>query len=156
MTFDDTAGVQTAITLNIAATPGSVTISSNTNNFSFSGVGGISGSTGLNKTGTSTLTLGTDNGYSGATSLGGGLTIALNPSGYATGITSTTIASGATFNIGNGTTAGAGNATGAITNNGTLNLTVRTPSHSRHRFPAMRLFRWAWSHHPHWPKHLLR
>jgi autotransporter-associated beta strand protein len=121
VTFDDSIpGVKTNIVINTAASPGSFNVSSNTNNYNFSGAGTISGSTGLNKTGSSNLILGTSNSFTGPTDLNGGITIAVNPAGSATGVTSTTIESNTTLQIGDGVTTGVGDVSGAITNNGTL------------------------------------
>ena len=52
---DSTPGVQTSINLTTALAPGSITVNSNTSNYTFSGTGKITGSTGLLKLGTSTL-----------------------------------------------------------------------------------------------------
>ncbi len=72
VTFDDTSGVQTGITIANPVAPGSVTVNSNTNNFTFSGINGISGVGTLTKSGSSTLTLNNANSYSGGTTLNAG------------------------------------------------------------------------------------
>jgi autotransporter-associated beta strand protein len=87
-----------ATTVNIAATgvaPSIVSVASSTNNFIFQG-GSITGSTGLIKDGTSTLTILNNNTYTGVTTILNG-----------------------TIQVGNGATAGS-LGTGPITNNGTL------------------------------------
>lgn len=100
VTFNDTSANQT---VNLAATvqPGSVTVNSSANNYTFqdgsgTGAGLISGATGLTKSGGSTLTVLTVNNNSGATLLNAG-----------------------TIQVGNGGTSGS-LGTGNITNNGAL------------------------------------
>lgn len=58
-----------AVTLNVTARPGSMFVSSNSVNYSISGSGAIAGSTGITKTGNSTLTLSTANSYTGETDI---------------------------------------------------------------------------------------
>ncbi|MBU6409921.1 MAG: autotransporter-associated beta strand repeat-containing protein, partial [Verrucomicrobia bacterium] len=66
VTFNDTASVTAiAIPAGVAALPSAITNNSDANNFSISGSGKISGSTALVKEGTSTLTLGTINDFTG-------------------------------------------------------------------------------------------
>lgn len=74
VTFGNGAGLQTSVVLSAAILPGSVTVNSDSsgNNYTFSGVGGIGGSTGLTKSGSSTLTISNANNYSGATVVNGG------------------------------------------------------------------------------------
>jgi autotransporter-associated beta strand protein len=73
VTFDDTAAANhTNVTLNTAVEPGSVTVSSNTNNYTIGGSGSIGGSGALTKGGSSTLTLSTANTYAGGTILDAG------------------------------------------------------------------------------------
>ncbi|HOC57265.1 MAG TPA: autotransporter-associated beta strand repeat-containing protein [Verrucomicrobiota bacterium] len=70
--LDDSASDATpAITLDAAVSPASVANNS-TKDYTISGTGKISGSGGLTKLGSSTLTLNTVNDYSGATTVGGG------------------------------------------------------------------------------------
>jgi autotransporter-associated beta strand protein len=120
VTFNDTAGLDKAVTINQAVSPGSLTVSSNGNNYTFSGTGKITGTTGLIKNGTSTLTIATANDFSGATQINGGTIVALNSAGAATGTGSTTIASNASLIVGDNATAGAGNLAGSINNAGSL------------------------------------
>jgi autotransporter-associated beta strand protein len=123
VTFNDAyPGVQPNVTLNVAAAPGSMNVSSNTTNYSITGSGKITGATGLNKTGTSTLTLGTANDFTGITNLSAGTIIAVNTAGSATGSTGVIIGPGATLQVGDNATGGAGVISGTITNNGLLLL----------------------------------
>ena len=127
--FDDTAGVQTSVSIpsGIAVAPGSLTVNSNTNNFSISspGTGKITGSTSLVKSGSSTLTLSTSNDYQGGTTINdSGKIIALDVGSTgqtsATGSGPVTVGASATLQIGNGTTSGAGTVIGPIHNSGSL------------------------------------
>ena len=129
MTFDNTAGVQTSISIpnGTAVAPGSMTVNSSTNNFSISspGTGRITGSTSLVKSGSSTLTLATSNDYQGGTTINdNGKIIALDVG--STGVASATgagpvnVGANATLQIGNGTTTGAGTVTGPVHNSGSV------------------------------------
>ena len=128
VTFDNSAGVPHAITVNETIAPQTLTVNSDgaANSFSFSGTGKISGVGSLTKSGTSTLTLSTSNDYSGGTTINAGTVIAAD-TGSTAGVSSAlgsgpiTIASGALLQVGNGT-AGAGTITSGvtITNNGSL------------------------------------
>ena len=129
VTFDNTAGVQTSISIpnGTAVAPGSMTVNSSTNNFSISspGTGKITGSTSLVKSGSSTLTLATSNDYQGGTTINdNGKIIALDVG--STGVASATgagpvnVGANATLQIGNGTTTGAGTVTGPVHNSGSV------------------------------------
>jgi fibronectin-binding autotransporter adhesin len=74
VTFDDTVGVPTTVSISGVVLPGALTVSSTSagNNFTFTGTGGIGGAVVLNKTASSTLTLGTSNSYTGGTNLSAG------------------------------------------------------------------------------------
>src|SRR5262249_33662829 len=74
VTFPDGAGLQTAITLasGVNAIIGSASFPSNTNNYTISGAGSIAGSGALNKSGSSTLTIQTNNSYTGGTTISAG------------------------------------------------------------------------------------
>jgi autotransporter-associated beta strand protein len=105
--FDDSGSAVSPITLSGALSPASVTVNA-TKNYTFSGTGKITGTTGITKTNTGTLTVSTANDYTGVTAINGGvLSIA---------------------QLGNGTVAGgigaAGtNAASLVLNGGTLRYT---------------------------------
>ena len=83
----------------------------------------ISGSDGMNKTGSSTLVLTGDNTYSGTTTISAGTVLAINSTGSATGSSDITIDPGAILSVGDpsgGSGATSGAVSGNITNNGTL------------------------------------
>ncbi|HOE60423.1 MAG TPA: autotransporter-associated beta strand repeat-containing protein [Kiritimatiellia bacterium] len=75
---DDVVNGQTNVTLTTAAAPGSVTISSDVNGYTFSGAK-MTGTMTLLKTGNASLTLENDNDYTGLTTINGG-TFRLNGS----------------------------------------------------------------------------
>jgi fibronectin-binding autotransporter adhesin len=134
VTFDNSAGVPHAITVNETIAPQTMTVNSDgANAFSFSGTGKISGTGSLTKSGTSTLTLSTSNDYTGGTTISAGTVIALDTasvpgssSGLGNGVIN--IAAGAALQVGNGT-AGTGTITGtAIHNAGSI--TVNRPDAS--------------------------
>ncbi len=64
--------MQTAVTINTNVSPGSTTVNSSANSYTFSGSGSIGGSGGLTKSGSSTLTIDTANTYTGGTTINGG------------------------------------------------------------------------------------
>ena len=73
VSFSDSGSkLATSIYLPGTVSPGSVTVNSNTNDFTFSGGGYITGATGLTKSGSSTLTVQTNNNYSGPTAVNAG------------------------------------------------------------------------------------
>jgi autotransporter-associated beta strand protein len=95
--FNDAAPANaTTISIPAAVSPSSVSVNSSTNNFTFQGNGGITGSASLTKSGGSTLTILTNNGYTG-----------------------TTMISAGTIQVGNGGTTGT-LGSGPILNNATL------------------------------------
>jgi autotransporter-associated beta strand protein len=97
VTFDDTAPANTTnITLNTSVAPATATFNSENNNYTISGTGSISGAAQIIKSGSSTLTLLTNNTYGGPTTINAG-----------------------TVMIGNGGTTGS-LGTGSITNNGIM------------------------------------
>ena len=129
VTFDNTAGVQTSVSIpnGAAVSPSSITVNSTTNNFSISspGTGRITGSGNLTKSGSSTLTLATSNDYQGGTTINdNGKIVALDVGSAgvasATGSGPVTVGANATLQIGDGTTAGAGTVTGPVHNSGSL------------------------------------
>lgn len=79
--LDDTAGVQTNLTLgaNAAVSPSVITNTSSVNNFTISGAGKITGATKFVKTGGSTLTLNTTNDFGGGMLIAGGILKPGNP-----------------------------------------------------------------------------
>jgi autotransporter-associated beta strand protein len=106
--FDDTASPSvTAVSLNSTVTPATVTVSSNTNNYSITGSGSIGGNAFLNKSGNSTLTIGTANTYAGTTTVSGGTIILNNTSGVGLGTGPLNISAGAVVQIGDGGADGA-------------------------------------------------
>ena len=99
VTFDDTLLGTTNINLTQALSPTSLTVNNTASNYLFTGVGKLSGTTSLAKSGTGLLVI-ANNGVNDFT---GGMNI-----------------SAGTVQFGNGTTAGSLPASGAITDNGTL------------------------------------
>ncbi len=73
--FDDTGSTNPPVNLVGALSPAAVTVNA-TNNYTFTGAGRISNSTGLTKTNSGTLTILTTNDYTGITAINGG-TLAL-------------------------------------------------------------------------------
>ncbi|HSU54212.1 MAG TPA: autotransporter-associated beta strand repeat-containing protein [Candidatus Dormibacteraeota bacterium] len=118
VTFDDQA--QTG-TVNLTGTrkPATLTLNNNVLNYTFNGIGKLSGATGLSKNGNASLTLaqtGGDN-FSGGIAVNGG-TLVLDDAGSAIA-GGMTIAGGATVQIGNNDANGA-LPSGALDNEGTL------------------------------------
>ncbi len=72
VTFDDTLTANPAINVALTVTPVTFVVSNNTTSYSFTGSGKVSGIVGLAKNGTSSLTIGTANDYSGGTTLNAG------------------------------------------------------------------------------------
>ena len=98
VTFNDTAGV-TAVSITGSVAPNSVVVNSNTNNYTFSGAGKITGGGSLRKSGSSILTILTNNDYTGGTTVNGG-----------------------TLQLGDNVTSNAGNLAGSMTNNAVVAL----------------------------------
>jgi autotransporter-associated beta strand protein len=76
VTFNDsTPSVQQTVNITAAVAPGSVTVNSTANNYVFSGAGSISGGAALNVTlgGSNSLTIVSNNTYSGGTTINSGL-----------------------------------------------------------------------------------
>lgn len=71
VTFGE-GGANPGVVLTGDLRPGSIIANAATTNYSFSGSGAINGTTGLVKSGASTLTIGTANGYTGTTTLNDG------------------------------------------------------------------------------------
>lgn len=70
--FNDNAAGTTTVNLTTTVHPASVTVTNNSLTYTFTGSGSISGAIGLNKGGSSTLTIGNNNGYTGPTVITGG------------------------------------------------------------------------------------
>ncbi len=67
VTFADGASIPTSVTLSTTVSPDLVTVNSNTNNYTITGTGTISGKANILKEGTSTLTISTKNSFTGGT-----------------------------------------------------------------------------------------
>jgi alpha-galactosidase len=96
--FDDTVGVPANVTVNGTVSPGIVTVNSSTNNFTFNGSGSISGSGGLVKEGSSTLTIVSPANFTGPVTISGGAIYAGDYS-FAS-VSSITITNNATLDFG--------------------------------------------------------
>jgi autotransporter-associated beta strand protein len=71
--FDDTeTGGRTSVTLNTVVSPGGVSFANETKTYTLSGAGGLSGGTGLSKSGAGAVTLATTNTYGGPTLIAAG------------------------------------------------------------------------------------
>ncbi|MGD0390289.1 MAG: PEP-CTERM sorting domain-containing protein, partial [Tepidisphaeraceae bacterium] len=82
VTFNDSNSHNYAVTLNVAVSPGSVTVNNSLGNYTISGTGSIADAGSFVKTGGNTLTLGAALSVTGATSITGGtLMLAPNVSG---------------------------------------------------------------------------
>jgi autotransporter-associated beta strand protein len=119
---DAASGTAPQITLNATVTPASVTNDS-TKNFTVSGSGKISGGAWLAKAGSGTLTLGTANDYTGATTITGGKLLL---TGSLAAGSAVSVAAGAALG-------GTGTAAGSVTVNGTI-APRRERGHDEHRF----------------------
>jgi fibronectin-binding autotransporter adhesin len=72
--FDDTAAGSTTVNMTATLAPYSLNINNSSKNYEFTGVGGLTGSTGLNKNGTGTLTFSNTgtNDFTGVVAINGG------------------------------------------------------------------------------------
>lgn len=102
--FDDSAGVPTNLTVSGTVVPGSVTVNSSANNFTFGGSGTISGSGGLIKEGSSLLTIISPANFTGPVVIGGGGVYAGDYS--FTNVSSITVTNNATLDFGGGSLGG--------------------------------------------------
>ena len=120
--FDDTAA-PTATNISIPANvdPNAVTVNSNTNNYTFSGPGAITGLAALTKSGSSILTINNINTYTGDTSVLGGSLVIGAPGAIASG--NVTVATGAALTVQAG---GAIPTTANLTANGSVTLNAST------------------------------
>ncbi len=97
VTFDNSGSNSPAINLTTTVSPGSLTVATS-NNYTFSGVGSLSGIGALTKSGSGTLTIGTTNSlYSGNVFVNGG-TLALT-AGSSLGNASVNLNNGGIFNL---------------------------------------------------------
>jgi autotransporter-associated beta strand protein len=69
ITFDDTASGTTTVNLTTALAPASIVVSNDTKDYTFQGVGSITGNTALTKQGVGKLTIANENSYTGLTSV---------------------------------------------------------------------------------------
>jgi autotransporter-associated beta strand protein len=128
----------TAITLSTTVTPSAVTFNNSALNYSITGSGKISGSTGLTKQGSGTLTMTTPNDYLGPTSIQGGtVNIGTQLAALGAGPTSIITMSGNSTLIANSAGNGAGltnaglvmaaGSTNTISNDGTTGQSTQFP-----------------------------
>jgi autotransporter-associated beta strand protein len=120
--FNDSSTV-TNVSLASALSPSSVTVNSNTSNYTFNGSGSITGAASLTKQGSSTLTISGSNTYTGTTTISGGTVIVNNTTGVALGTGPIVIAANATLQVGDGGADGIinpSNSSSPITDNGLL------------------------------------
>jgi autotransporter-associated beta strand protein len=127
--LDDTPGINPGVTIasGVSVFPSAITNASNNNGFSITGAGKISGGASIVKSGTSTLTIGTANNFTGPVDVYGGFLEVDNDTALGTTAAGTVIHNGATLNL-NGhnlggeviTVSGVGaDGQGALVNNGT-------------------------------------
>jgi hypothetical protein len=104
--FDDTANVPNNVTINGTISPSLITVNSSTNNFTFAqgSSPSLSGSGGLIKDGSSTLSVFTPAGFAGSVSVRGGSIYAGNNSFQSIG--SITVTNNATLDLAGGSTSG--------------------------------------------------
>jgi autotransporter-associated beta strand protein len=84
VTFDDTGSTSPAINLAATVTPGNMALNSS-QNYTFSGAGGIAGTGSLTVSGTNTTTINTANSYSGGTTINNATVAISSSSGLGTG-----------------------------------------------------------------------
>ena len=96
VTFDNTAGTASSVTIAGTVQPATITVNNGAVNFTFSGPGAIGGASTLAKTGTGSLTISNSNTYSGGTTLSNGLLVANATGALGTGALTQ---SGGTLNL---------------------------------------------------------
>ena len=79
--FDDSTG-NTTVQIDTQVIPGSIVVNSTNNNYTFQGAGTISGAASLTKSGSSTLTISTNNNYTGGTTINGGTLAVTTPTPF--------------------------------------------------------------------------
>jgi autotransporter-associated beta strand protein len=122
VSFGDTIpNVNTTVTLQANVSPGSITVNSATNNYTFAGNYSITGSTGLLMSGTSILTVSNSNTYTGTTNVSAGIVVVTNATGGGLGNGPLLIGPNGTVQLGSTASSTAGQLTNStITDNGTL------------------------------------
>ena len=101
--FDDTATGTTTVLLTTNLSPGSITVSNASKDYTFNGTGQLSGPASLTKSGTGTLTLantGTNN-FTGGVNINNGTVTLSGPDNQLPTSAAVTLASGATLNLNN-------------------------------------------------------
>ena len=118
--FDDTLTGTHNVNLTTVLTPGGITVNNSAGDYTFSGSGKLSGGVGINKSGSSTLTLNETGGddFAGGVTVNGGTLVLDNANSAISGALS--ISSGATVQIGNNDANG--NLPTSFVNNGSLVL----------------------------------
>ncbi|HZJ14680.1 MAG TPA: autotransporter-associated beta strand repeat-containing protein, partial [Chthoniobacteraceae bacterium] len=72
VTFDDGGSNSPNVTINTVVQPGSIVVNNSTKDYTFTGAGGIAGTTGLTKNGSRKLTISTTNSFTGAVAINEG------------------------------------------------------------------------------------
>jgi fibronectin-binding autotransporter adhesin len=96
--FDDTA-TSGSVALSGSLTPSAVTFSNSATSYALTGSGAIAGTTGVTKSNTGSVTLATNNTYTGATAINNGTLNIQHANALGTTAAGTTIASGASLEI---------------------------------------------------------
>jgi autotransporter-associated beta strand protein len=101
VSFDDTAGVMTNITIAGGATvqPGVVNMTANNNNFTITGAGAIGGAASVVKSGNGLFVLGTTNSFTGGVTISGGILRAGTASALGASSGTTIITNGGTLDV---------------------------------------------------------
>ena len=99
LTINDTGTNSPAINLTGTLAPGSLAVTHSTKAFTLSGTGSLSGTTGLVKSGTATLTLATANTYSGPTAIDAGVVTLRHGTALGTATGGTTVANNARLEL---------------------------------------------------------